>query len=103
MEGPLSLKIYTIATIILVFGVPGVVGAYMAWERSRNMVFWFIISMIPPIPHIVLGFLRPLKLVEGRSRVCPNCGRIVLWKAMTCPQCEGVLEEGKALVLKQKA
>ena len=103
MEGPLSLKIYTIATIILVFGVPGVVGGYLAWERSRNVVFWFLVSMIPPIPHIVLGFLKPLKVVEGRSRACPHCGRIVLWKAMTCPQCEGALEKGKALFLKQKA
>ncbi len=102
MEGPLSLKIYTIATVILLFGVPGAVGGYMAWERSRSIVFWFIISMMPPIPHIVLGFLKPLKAVDGRSRFCLHCGRIVLWKAMTCPLCEGELGEAKALVLKDQ-
>lgn len=103
MEGPLSLKIYIAVSLLLVFGVPGVVGAHMAWQRSRNVVFWFIISMIPPIPHIILGFLKPLKAVEGRSRTCPQCGRLVLWKAMTCPDCGDEIAEGKALFLKQKA
>lgn len=73
--------------IILFFGLPGVIGAWLAYTRGKNPLLWGLLSAPFPFFAFILWFQKPDREISGRFRKCPDCGNVYPWKMNTCKYC----------------
>jgi hypothetical protein len=67
---------------ILIWLIPGLVGAYTASKRRKNPYGWAIIGLV-----FSLGFaLGPIILLQ-EERKCPYCGKLNLADKKFCGSC----------------
>jgi hypothetical protein len=77
--------------ILIIWVIPGTIGAILAKNKGRNAVGWFFLSAIFWFPIIIVIFLPPVKEVPGKYRECPSCREIVKWNAIICKHCKSEL------------
>ena len=73
--------------IVLFFGIPGVLGAYMARTRGKNPLVWGLVSAPFPFAVFILWYQKPKKEVPGYFRHCNHCGEVYPWKNTHCKYC----------------
>ena len=73
-------------SIIVVFALSGFAGMYVAAEKGRSKIIWFLLCVIP-IFLIVLLFKQPVKEIEGKVRKCPSCKGFIPWDSKFCRHC----------------
>lgn len=73
--------------LIVFFGVPGLVGAWIASTKGRSMLLWlFLCGLFPPTLMVII-YQDPLREVEGHYRRCPACNEMQAWKHTLCKYC----------------
>jgi len=73
--------------ILIVWGIPGTIGALLAKSKGRSAVGWFFLSAFFWLPIIVVILLPPVKEISGKYRECPSCKEFVKWRAVICRHC----------------
>ena len=73
--------------ILLIMTLPAVLGAILARNRGRNVLFWAVLSALFPIFLMVVYFEKPLREVPGGFKHCISCGQFIKWKAGICKYC----------------
>lgn len=73
--------------IALFFGVPGVLGAWLAHARGKNPLLWGLVSAPFPFFVFILWFQKPDHEIPGYFRKCKGCGGIYPWKQEVCKYC----------------
>lgn len=71
----------------LFFGVPGLVGAWLARTRGRNPFMWGMAAALFPFVVLVLWYQKPDHEVPGYFRKCSACGATYPWKRDRCSYC----------------
>ena len=79
--------------ILLIMLPPALGGAYLAYNRGRNMVVWAALCAVFPIFLLVIYFNKPLREVPGGFKRCTSCGEFVKWKASVCIYCKATLSD----------
>ena len=82
---------------LMVWGLPGAIGALLAKNKGRSVFWWFVISALFWFPIIIVIFLSPVKEVPGKFRECPACREFVKWNAIICKHCKSELSPIKNL------
>ncbi len=77
-----------IIVLLIVWGIPGTIGAVLAKNKGRNAFGWFVLCALLWFPIIVVVFLPPIKEVPGKYRECPACKEFVKWNATVCKHCK---------------
>lgn len=80
---------------LVVWGLPGTIGALLAKNKGRNVIWWFAISALFWFPIIIVIFLSPVKEVPGKFRECPSCREFVKWHAKICKHCKSEFAQNK--------
>lgn len=80
--------------IIVLFGVPGLVGAYLAHTRGKSPLLWGLLSAPFPFFVFILWIQKPDHEISGYFKKCPSCGGIIAWKQITCKYC-GAQQRGQ--------
>lgn len=80
--------------IIVFFGVPGLVGAYLAHTRGKSSLLWGLLSAPFPFFVFILWIQKPDREILGYFKKCPSCGGIIAWKQITCKYC-GAQQRGQ--------
>ena len=80
-----------IIIMLIIWGIPGLIGAILANNKGRNSIGWFVICALFWIPIIAIIFLPPIKEVQGKHRECPACKEFVKWNASVCKHCKSDL------------
>ncbi|MFV0423849.1 hypothetical protein [Oleidesulfovibrio sp.] len=75
----------TAVLIPLLFGIGG---AAIADYKGRRALLWFVISFFLPFMVLVLPFLKPIVLPNGRWRECRHCGGLIKARVSVCPHCQ---------------
>ncbi len=70
------------------FGIPGLLGGWLARTRGRNPLVWGLLSAPFPFFVFILWFQKPEREVPGYFRKCPACGAVYPWKQETCTYCK---------------
>lgn len=73
--------------ILIIWVIPGTIGALLAKRKARSMSGWFFLCAFFQPAIIVIAFLSPKKEVRGKYRECPSCKEFVRWKATICKHC----------------
>jgi hypothetical protein len=73
--------------MLLIWFVPGIIGAYIAGMKGRSKLGWFFICAIFPLCIIAIIFLPPAKEIAGKYKQCPACKEFVKWGAIICKHC----------------
>jgi|GEM_PF-452479 hypothetical protein len=73
--------------ILIIWGIPGTIGALIAKSKGRSAAGWFFLSGFFWLPIIVIALLPPIKEIPGKYRECPSCKEIIKWKATICRYC----------------
>jgi len=81
-----------IAVIFLFFGLPGLVGGWLAYTKGRNLFGWFLLSFFFPPTLMVILFHKPLREVSGHYRQCPTCREFLKWRDPLCKYCKTDLQ-----------
>jgi hypothetical protein len=74
--------------LLVIFGIPAVIGGVMAAHRARSPLLWAMLSAVFPIFILVVYFKKPLREVPGHFRHCPACGEFQPWKYPACIYCK---------------
>lgn len=69
------------------FGLPGVLGGWLARGRGKNPVIWALGSALFPFALLVLWYQKPDHEVPGHFRKCSSCGAVYAWKSPSCIYC----------------
>lgn len=69
------------------FGLPGVVGAWLAHTRGKNALLWGLVAAPFPFILLVLWYQKPDTEVPGHFRKCRSCGSVYPWKLAACRYC----------------
>jgi hypothetical protein len=84
-----------IVALILYVLVFGFLVSWLADERGRNPVRWFILGGIfGPVALLTVGFSP--RLIGPRFKACVECQEAVLLGATKCPFCASDLIEAEA-------
>lgn len=75
-----------------IFVIPGIIGATIAGNKGRGKFGWFVLCAILPILIIVVIFLKPAGIVEGKNSQCPSCKEFIKWDATVCRYCHNPVE-----------
>lgn len=75
------------AVLFVFFGVPGLVGSWLASTKGRNMLLWFFICGLFPPTIMIIIHKDPLGEVKGHYRRCPACNEMQAWKHINCKYC----------------
>jgi hypothetical protein len=76
-----------VIVLFVFFGIPGLVGAWIASTKGRSMLFWlFLCGFFPPTLMVII-FQGPLREVAGHYRQCPACQEMQAWKLTECKYC----------------
>jgi len=87
----MSDTLIQIAVIFLLFGLPGLVGGWLAWTKGRNLLGWFLLCFCFPPTLMVILFHKPLREVSGHYRQCPACREFLKWRVTVCKYCNADL------------
>jgi len=118
--GELAIFFLRLGIALLCAVLTGILSTLIARSKGRDMVGWFFNGFFPGIVgFLILVFafpggigwmlsgllvasvgvvlLAPFPSMEtpGQTKTCKACGRIVRWKAATCPGCRAALEVSK--------
>ncbi len=80
-----------ILSFLIIWGIPGTIGALIAKNKGRDAVGWFILSAFFWLPIFIVILLPPAKEVPGKLRECPSCKEFVKWNAIICKHCKSEL------------
>lgn len=86
-----GLGLPELIVMLIVWGIPGTIGALLAKNKGRSTVGWFFLSAFFWIPIVIVLLLPPVKEVSGKYRECPSCKEFVKWRATLCKHCKTVL------------
>jgi hypothetical protein len=73
--------------VFVVVAMFGVAGGWMAANRGRNIVGWCLLCVLFPVFLMVIYFNKPLREVEGKFKLCPNCKEFIKWCEPVCKYC----------------
>lgn len=73
--------------VLLLRGLAAIVGWSVAKKKGRDPFLWAVLSFILPPLALLVMVLRP-KLAEGRTKLCPNCSKVVYKDDTVCRHCE---------------
>jgi hypothetical protein len=75
-----------VALLAVAWPVTGLLGAWLAGERGRDPLPWFVLCLVlGPFALLALGFSER---APGRQfKRCVECQEVVPRLATTCPQC----------------
>ncbi len=73
--------------MLIIWGIPGTIGALLAKSKGRSAVGWFFLSAFFWLPIVVVILLPAVKEVSGKYRECPSCKEFVKWRAAICKHC----------------
>lgn len=76
-----------VMVLFVFFGLPGLIGAWIASTKGRSMLMWFLLCGLCPPTLMVIIFQSPLREVEGHYRRCPACSEMQAWKLPDCKYC----------------
>ncbi len=71
---------------ILLFLIAGIAGAIIANKKGRSLVIWGLSCFVFP-PLILIITMLPPKLARGKTRICPQCSKIVYREDTVCRYC----------------
>lgn len=75
------------------FGVPGVLGGWLAHTRGKNPLLWGLLSAPFPFFVLIIWFQKPTAEIPGYFRKCPSCGGVYPWKLNACKYCGAETEQ----------
>jgi len=79
--------------IAVFFGLPGILGAWLARTRGKNPLLWGLLSAPFPFFVFVLWLQKPAVEVPGYFRKCQSCSGIYPWKLHACNYCGKAADE----------
>jgi hypothetical protein len=74
--------------VLLFFGIPAVIGFFLARNRGRNIIGWPLVCAVFPFFLFILYFNKPLRDVPGHFRRCQSCQEFIPWKEVECRYCK---------------
>lgn len=77
------------------FGLPGILGAYLARTRGKNPLLWGLISAPFPFAIFILWYHKPSRTVSGYFRQCTVCGEVSPWKLAACRYCGATFQRNE--------
>lgn len=83
----MSDTIKQIIVIAVFFGIPAVVGAWLASTKGRSSLLWFFVCGFFPPTIMIIFNQNPLREVNGHYRRCPACNEMQAWKNADCKYC----------------
>jgi len=84
----MSNELLQVVYIAGFFGLPGVVGGWIAWTKGRNPLLWFLLNGLFPPTIMITIFQGPVRPVEGHYRQCPKCREYSKWRETACKYCQ---------------
>jgi hypothetical protein len=81
--------------LLIIWGIPGTIGAVLAKNKGRNAIGWFVLCALFWIPIVIVILLPPIKQVPGKYLECPACKEFVKWNALICKHCKTDLSGGR--------
>jgi hypothetical protein len=69
-------------------GIPAAAGGWLAANRARSVIGWALLCGLFPVFLLVIYFHKPLREVEGKFRLCPNCREFIKWREPACKYCQ---------------
>ena len=92
----MSDAVKQVIVLFVFFGLPGIVGAWIASTKGRSMLFWLLLCGCFPPTLMILINQGPTREVEGHYRRCPSCNEMQPWKLSLCKYCgAGMVKETK--------
>jgi hypothetical protein len=73
--------------IFVLLGVPGIIAAWIAFTKGRNILGWFLLCFFFPPTMTMLIHKGPLREVNGQYRQCPSCKEFQKWRNTVCKYC----------------
>lgn len=83
----MSESLKQIIYIFVFFGVPGLIGLWLAGTKGRNRLGWFLLCFFFPPTLMVALFQGPVREVPGHYRRCPKCNEYIKWREPSCKYC----------------
>ncbi len=87
VAGGFSMGFSEYLFIGLFFGLPGLLGGWLAHTRGKNPLLWGLLSAPFPFFVLIIWFQKPADAVPGHFKKCPACGGVYPWKLQACRYC----------------
>jgi len=73
--------------VLVVALLLGIVGAWLAEDKGRSRLGWFVLCTICPLFIIPIALLGPKEQIEGVFKQCPSCKEFIKWETKVCKHC----------------